>query len=280
MEIKPVKLAGKPNYPLKTELNKEELKKQIPKRWAQSPAARIALGTLAVVSLAGCTADGKLTPPSAVTKEASPSPTEEYILMGEPLAPMINVAPLFRHGNGSGAFGCMMVAPPAFLSEDEALTAVNDTAKEYGLKFTVGDGPVFGNVLKPVTHMYGSGEKAPDTLIEFAPDFTDAEHGISIEYVSTNDVRNWNQGEQTISAGNYDTLDAAAQLSEALESAAPRGSYNVGVLYDPCAYVEPEDYSDRKEQEEAAAKAREMSEEQLKAQAKDFFEWLKQQGVI
>lgn len=300
MEVKPVKQSEKPKYPLKTELNEEELKKQIPKRWTASPAAIVALGTLAVVALAGCAPEkmpgiiNTIIPPT----EASVSSTSNYVPEGTTVPAMVNVAPLFIHGEGIGAFGCMMVAPPAFLSEDEALTVINDAAKEYGLHFSVGDTPELTNVLQPLTnlnsHLYPDESAAPteaadtpDTIITLKADFSDNEHGIAIEYISTDDVKVWSQGEARTTIEKYKTLDAAAQLSEALEIAIPEpyGSYNVGVLYDPCTNADIEDLLGQEERDEEAwdeaeARARETAEEQLKAQAKDFFEWLKSQGVI
>lgn len=291
MEVKPVELTGKPKYPLKTELNEEDLKKQIPKRWIQSPAVKVALGTLAAVTLTGCTVQGGLAETTLIT-EATASAIDA-VMEGEVLAPAIRVAPLFIHGGGVGSFGCMMVAPPAFLSEYEALTIINEAAKEYGLNFSLENTPEFANVLQPVTKMYPSlppvdGAEtteitdAPDTIITLKADFSDNEHGIAIEYISTNDVEAWNQSEPSISAGAYHTMDAAAQLSEALESAynPEGGEYVTGVLYDPCEPSQLDGLSDRKKRDEAAAKAREMSEEQLKAQAQDFFKWLRSQEVI
>lgn len=294
MEIKPVKNIETPKYPLKTEVPEEELKKQIPKRWAQSPAAKIALGTLAVVTLAGCAPEvlagvaEAVTPPTEASESVTPT---NYLPEGTTAPAMINVAPLFVHGDGQGAFGCLMIAPPVFLSEFEALTVINEAAKEYGLHFSDANTPDFANVLQPITELYpplpptdGADPAATDTntIIMLKTDFSDNKHGITIEYVSTNDVESWNKSEPTISAGSYDTRDAAAQLSEALEGAynAKGVEYAAGVLYDPCASVNPDDLSDQKEREEAEVKAREMSEEQLKAQAKDFFEWLKDRGVI
>jgi hypothetical protein len=65
------------------------------------------------------------------------------------------------------------------------------------------------------------------------------------------------------------TLGAAEQLSEALEQAdVPYGYYSAAVLYDPCESAKTE------------TESRSLSKQQLKAQAKDFFEWLKNQGVI
>jgi hypothetical protein len=98
-------------------------------------------------------------------------------------------------------------------------------------------------------------------------DFYDSSYGIAIEFVSTEDVTAWNKGEQTVSAGEYDTLNAAEQLSEALEEAYCGGNYTAAVLYDPCAISDESD-------------AKPISVEQLKAQADDFFKWLKTQGII
>ena len=295
MEIKPVRSAKAPKYPVKEEVSEDTLKAQPPLRWVGNAAARIALGTLAAMSLSGCVPEPPLAgvpqPPEMSTEGtaacATDAPEETPVIalapVGEPAEPSINIAPLFLHGEGMGAFGCVMIAPPAFLSEEEALSVINAAAADYGLKFTQGDKPSFSNVLRPATDMYTTGvPKPPDVYIAFSPDFADEAHGVSIEYVSTSDVRGWNYGEETVSAGTYDTVDAATQLSEALEGASPDGNsgiFKVGVLYDPCADAEtdnPEEEMSSRSSEESAKLAR----EQLKAQAKDFFEWLKKQGVV
>lgn len=281
MEIKPVKQTEKPKYPLKTEINDEVLKKQIPKRWMQSPAAKIALGTLAAVTLAGCgpepepiVAGGTMAvaPPTETTVSVSPE-----ILSGTPEPIMINVAPLFEHGEGRGAFGGDMASIPAFLSEDEALAVINEIAKGYGLEFTSNDAPVFDNVLQPSScpNPPESIEnsvvtKQPDKIITLQTDFADIEHGIAIEFVSKGDVMEWRQWPVTSTVEVFDTKNSADQLNDSLEAAVHReySFYTVGVLYDPCEYSKDE------------AEAKNQSIEQLKMQAKDFFEWLKNQGVI
>lgn len=271
------KQTEQPKYPLKTELNGEMLKKEIPKRWMKSPAVKAALGTLAVVTLAGCNFGGAPMPISSATEgNVIVSPTAHLTPQGTPEAPMINVAPLFIHGEGRGTFGCDMVAPPAFISEHEAMTVINEVAQEYGLEFTSDDAPQFYNVLQPASdpnpELSQNPEitKQPDKIITLQADFTDKEHGIAIEYVSSDDVKEWQQWPITTSVEMYDMKDAADQLSDSLEEAAHRepGFYTIGVFYDPCEYSKDE------------AEAVESSKEQLKAQAKDFFKWLKQQGVI
>jgi hypothetical protein len=275
MEIRPVKEREKPKYPKKDEIDIEEVKRSIPKRWASSPAAKIALGTLAAVSLAGCVPQvpaGSPAPPSATTEETT-STVETYHLEGIVAAPTVNVAPLFIHGNGRGAFGGDMASMPAFLSEEEALAMINEAASGYGLKFSIIDGAEFYNVLQPVTDLNppsidGEGPAPADTFITLKPDFTDSEHGIAIEFITREDVSQWSLRRSISTVEVYDTKDTAAQLSESLENVSADRLYTAAVLYDPC------DYSD------SDAEARALSEEDVKAQAKDFFEWLKQQGII
>lgn len=236
------------------------------------------------MTLAGCSNNnGPISGVKTLFPSAAIAGAENYMPEGTTAPAMVRVAPLFVHGDGQGAFGCVMVAPPVFLSEQEALTVINQQAEEYGLKFIDG-GPSFQGVKQPVMNMYSNDEPAPTAeFVTFKPDFIDAEHDVSIEFISTDDVKKWNYAKQTISGGTYDTRDAAAQLSESLEGARPDfRDYTAAVLYDPCASVSaaPDGLSDQKKIDEAEAKAREISEEQLKAQAKDFFEWLKSQGVI
>ena len=283
MGLKPVKEALPPKYPLKEEVSTEHIKASVPQRWVISHAAKVALGTLAAMSLVGCAPEvypGEAISP-AITTENSVSPTEGHALAGVPMAPAVTVAPLFIHGEGMGAFGCMMVAPPAFLSEDEALSVINTVAKEYGLMFSAKGAPALDHVQQPVTNMYEPENKGTsDTLVTLAPDFADAEHGVAIEFVSVEDVKSWHEEtEYEISVEHYATQDAAEQLSEALESATPENFERcaVGVLYDPCGTAEDTEGEDSEDAEE---KSRALSVEQLSAQVKDFCEWLKAQGII
>ena len=280
MDIKPVESIEKPKYPVKEDIKADLLKNSMPKRWVSSTAAKIAFGTLAAMSLAGCATIQK-NGASSVQPEETPSIEQTDTIYtqtaGVPLAPTVTVAPLFLHGEGRGAFGCVMVAPPVFLSEEDALAVINEAAKEYGLNFSSKESLEFENVLQPATDINPDGlvdgeptAESSDKIINLKADFTDSEHGVAIEFISVDDVKAWQISPSGASVEEYDTQDAAAQLSEALENAYPVGytSFTAGVLYDPCEFSEDE------------TEARSMSSEQLKSQAKDFFEWLRQQGII
>lgn len=46
------------------------------------------------------------------------------------------VAVVFPHGEGRGSFGCVMVTPPAFLSEEEARQVIREEMESLGILFT------------------------------------------------------------------------------------------------------------------------------------------------
>ncbi len=278
MEIRPVGGKQAPNYPRREDFSPETLKAQPPQRWAANKAALIAMGTLATVLLAGCVSFGGAPLASDIVTEETAgitvpmeTPVIDAVLPGGVLALTIPIAPLFVHGNGMGAYGCQMVAPPVFLSEDEALSLINDVAKDYGLEFSAQVSADFTDVLEPSVNIMQPENALPsDTYITLCPDFMDASHGVAIEFVSVEDVKAWHRDTGVgCSVEQYDTVGAAAQLSDALDDAYSATILTAGVLYDPCELSE-----------KSESASREMSVDQLKKQAKDFFEWLKSQGVI
>lgn len=303
MKIKPVKQSTPPQYPVKEDVAEQQIKSQVPKRWLDNKAAKVALGALAAMTLAGCETPplaGVPAPPETTIPTKSPAPTNDeiidYTIMGEVMAPTMMVAPLFVHGGGQGAFGCVMVAPPVFLTESEALEVINDAAKDYGLVFSMENSPELSGVLEPVTNLYGDEKNYPSQdFVTVKADFADNQHGVAIEFVSTKDVSGWHRdvGEE-ISAGTYDTKDAAQQLCGAFANAISSNAdiSAAGVLYDPCETSKDsekqlheilnEESYEKLEQKtrEFEQQSRAMSEQQLKKQAVDFFEWLKEQGII
>lgn len=292
MKIQPLKEITKPTYPQKEDVSATDLKTSIPKRWITCSAAKVALGTLAVISLVGCANNGsKNIPGDANTQQSqistSPTPSqliEDYVTVGEPMVSWIWVAPIFVHGEGRGAFGCVMIAPPVFLTEGEALAVINEVAKEYGLEFSDKNNLVIDGVICPRTHMYGGGEtKEGIEVCDLVMDFTDEAHKIAIEYISKEDVQKWNVSKEGISAGSYNTKEAAEQLAKCMEFAGISSGhdYIAGVVYDPCTRTDV-DHTELtfNPTEEQKAIAMDVSVWELKQQVKDFFEWLKSEGII
>lgn len=293
MKIQPLKTIHQPNYPQKENVSAADLKTSIPKRWVTCSAAKVALGTLAVMSLVGCSSNGDKIPHTTSTKQSAEVNTtqpvqliDDYATEGEVMVPMISVAPLFVHGDGRGTLGCIMVAPPVFMSEDEALVIINEVAKEYGLEFSDKEEIEFHEVIAPVTYIHRDSKEEAEGVqrqpATFVMDFADEEHNIALEYVSVDDVRDWNAAKSGKIPQNYNTQDAAEQLTQGLEFAAPDtfDDYAAGVIYDPCTYPNTDDQERHKPTDEERENAREDSISDLKQQVKDFFEWLRSQGII
>lgn len=283
MEIKSVKQIKVPNYPLKEEVSYIDLKEVVPKKWVKNTVITIAMGVLVVSTLAL-----NKTQSTAVVPDPEITGTQGTIIdgsaVGEPKSNTLMVAPLFLHGEGRGAFGCVMIAPPVFLSEQEALEIVNEVAKEYGLNFTDDDVPSLHNVIEPSVNLYSRRKSDSKEIIDLRVDFVDKDKGIVIEFVACEDVKKWkNKNEESeFLAGSYNTKDAAAQLQEGMLYAYDDSFevYTTGVLYDPCSFVFKDGNHAYKDQDKIQEVSREKSVSELKMQAKDFFEWLKAQGII
>jgi len=201
----------------------------------------------------------------------------------------LRVAPIFTHGDGKASYGCMIVNPPIFLSEDEAREAILAEAKAAGLELR--DEPlVLPEVRVPVTderpaHLRQARERGtprPRTKVgELRLDATNAERRVSVEFVSYDDFRAWESGEskQPSISSDFDLIGTAGRLREGL--AVGGGDGTVGVLYDPAVlfYASREDFG-RTDREALMAEAKERARTELRKQVKDFVEWLKAQGVI
>ncbi|OGF48378.1 MAG: hypothetical protein A2231_10280 [Candidatus Firestonebacteria bacterium RIFOXYA2_FULL_40_8] len=46
------------------------------------------------------------------------------------------VAPVFVHGDGYGATGCIVISPPAYFTEEEAYDVISQELSKYGIAFT------------------------------------------------------------------------------------------------------------------------------------------------
>jgi hypothetical protein len=260
-KIKPLKHYGRPAYPTRAVLDEHpELLRLVPKRWRGNP---LVLGVLTwvCVLLSGC-------------RTGSDAKGKQTVVS--------RVAPLFIHGEGRGAYGCVVVNPPVFLSEDEARQVIVEEGRRAEISFAA-DVQTIPHVYGPVTEPYALGEKRKMQR-EVRPlqlDGTDAQRKIAYEYVSRSDFRAWQDyggrfyiyrdGRffvrlfEVSSVSSYDTQKAADVLRDGLVRAKPKGTY--AVFYDPMVSWN-------------GANAQESPHENLRGQVRDFIEWLKAEGVI
>ena len=172
MKVTPVVYYKKPGYPTGADMkSRPELLKKVPHRWSGNGVVLTALGMS--LALCACAARGDMEPGGV-----KPGNTEPGV--GEPEdtgaggagqdyrgktedgeAHKGLVAPVFIHGEGTGAYGCIAVTAPFFLSEAEAWEIIKSEAESYkGITFSLTSPPVLEDVKLPESRLFsGKTEK-------------------------------------------------------------------------------------------------------------------------
>jgi len=295
MKLSPVRKYRGANYPTREILNQHpELLRVLPRRWQNSP---VVLGTLA----------GLL-----AMMEQSPLQAAE--------TNSLHVAPIFEHGSGQGAFGCVAVSPPVFLTEAEAREVIEEEARKAGVDFSE-RGHKLNRVSLPVTDEFAflermdqnggkkqekAGKKSQTGDLELSG--WNAKSQVGYKFVAIDDFRAWESKDRNgmCTVSEYDLLDAAKRLQAGLGSAKESGT--VAVFYEPAGSAsrnlkfpeppaEPKNgkvltEAEKQTQERATEKAwaeyskkyeataKNAGKEDLRSQVRDFLSWLKAQGVI
>lgn len=273
MDLKPVLKYKTPRYPEKSVfLDNPHLLKTVPERWKDNIYVGVALTSILAFSLTGCSADDKT------------------ILNNQD---KVTAAPIFEHGNGRGSFGCVSVAPPSFLSEEEAYEVIQEEAEKYGIAFER-DALELKGVGIPETKYYlkSAGESSKNNAQggevidstrkgDLALDGYDESKKIGFEFVSREDYDQWSK-EQTArsSVDDFDFLSTAKMLQQGTDG--KTGDVNLGIFYNPMTPYEElkKLVIERNDFEELGLKTKELASEALRKQVKEFLEWLKGQGII
>jgi len=249
MDVQPIHRAKRPHYPTqpKSPSRGSWLARHLPRSWKKIAA----IGGGAALLVAGAIAYDRMNPGAIV-------------------------APLFEHGKGRAATGCVVTAPPVFLSEEEALQIIRDELARHGLTMAA-----------PGPGRTGTVGLSSDPL-----DLVDAEGKVMVEFVSQADterlVGDGNSFWTHSTVSSYDFRKAGKVMRARLRSRGPVG--HAGVFYDPAnsmpsprsssgSYpVDPEDI--HKAWEKARVTAADKSKDELRQQVADFAVWLKKQGVL
>lgn len=267
LRVAPISGYDSPRLPTHSVLDEHpELLKLVPKRWQRNP---VVLGALAgvCVLMSGCGKSGAKSPPS-------------------------RVAPIFVHGSGRGSFGCRAVNPPVLLSEAEARQVIVEEARRAGIKLLPSSDKL--GVRVPMTSTLDSTNCGRTRRGALVIDGKDGRKHVTYEFVSGKDFDNWERrglldAFRLSTASRRDVLGAARSLRESIADSKPPGAY--AVFYDPCCG--PKDVNPRFELLRRPSdmqpgawwakwrgQAKDLAEDQLRAQVRDFIKWLKAQGVI
>jgi len=298
MHIKPVKHLPAPGYPDKySEESRQALAAAIPRRWIAAPLAAGLAATVAL-GLSGCEratlgepAQTPIEPETVeyltmgevatvLIPESYTAETTEYLTMGTmpaPTVPRTNpvpanvVVPLFEYGSGTGSIGCVSIAAPVFLSEEEAFAILSAAFAEAGLTLGRGAQPIKKANL-PVTNIYFSFGEDPDKMKTkrgtLEPDGLVA--GLRVEFVSTQDIEVWHADTGMMSSVSVYPLKQTAKILA-------ENNPGLVVFYDPVTYWDiakmggsTGEFRYLPTEKEARAE----SEQLLRQQAEAFLRWM------
>jgi hypothetical protein len=289
MKISPVKHNPEPKYPDKYAFEAWRLLYYKPVRWFSAPAAGGVLAATVLLGLTGCSGTGinRNTPDPSVTLGITADPGS-MVTAGMPVPVSTDPAmkayvPLFVHGEGTGAIGCVSVNAPQFLTEEEAKEIIKAELHAAGIGLT--DGYEIENAHLPAAEtLQNEVDMSFDSVSGVLETDAGTDLDIGIEFLSENDYRDLNlYGESGLSVSYFDFRSAAEKLA---------ANENLAVFYDPAALTDldmqtDQGLSDEERQEilqqrieQANIESKEQSVKLLKEQVRSFIEWLEAQGVI
>jgi hypothetical protein len=271
MKTRAVRKYPAPGYPTKPQAlaDPELLAKNLPKAWRGRP--EMAGAICAFLALNACQNGVPADPGNSSSAEP------EGLTQGA-------VAPIFIHGEGRGATGCVVVAPPVFLSEEDALQVIAEEMKLRNLELDQQDVAVEGvSFLKRDEQATFEDDvfvvaevidpEAPP--IDYTMDRSTADGRIGIEFVSRADYFDFGGPDSTSSVQGYDLRMVSARLSTRMDALGK--DFNFGVFYDPMEHGGS--YRDSG-YDESQLQAKKRSKELLRLQVKDFLDWLEAQGAL
>jgi hypothetical protein len=264
MEIKSVNNSRQPNYPT-IELfvkHPELLSRNIPNSWLKNQFVATSLAAFLLSSCGTNTAKKSEEVEVVDTlKTNNPTSTSQKKKTDNNVT---NVAPVFVHGEGSGAIGCIVMSPPVFISEDEAIKIILDKLKAEGYNFSRENSPTFSFEVLPIANERD--EPKGKAKIELKMDAYNSNSKWAIQFISTGDHDKFkNEGSSVVS---YDLKQVAEIINQELKK---QKKTNAVVFYDPVTRAG----DDQDKYKQAKADARKL----LLAQVDDFIKWLKTNNI-
>lgn len=244
-----------PTYPTRIEVmaDRQLLARHVPPTWLSHRELAGAFGALLLATPTGCTDRSGATP-------------------------------------GRGMLGCVVVAAPVFLSEEEALQVIKEELNAAGLNMSARDVPINsiliqGQRLQPGyewTSGY-NGELLVDSTGPLVVDMEDPARKVAVEYVSEKDFYPLGGGRER--QGTMSSKTLAASLAERVNEEVK--DHHFRTFYDPATCIElypllkaSATNSSATTQPTTEAQALTESKRLLRMQVRDFVDWLKAQGVI
>ncbi|MGA2496971.1 MAG: hypothetical protein ABSH20_04485 [Tepidisphaeraceae bacterium] len=232
-----------------------------------------------ISGLAGCSESGLVptaTPTTPAAASATSQPTTRAAMFASAAA---IVAPIFEHGEGIAVTGCVVIAPPVFLTEEEGRQIIIEELKKVGVNMSVQNVHLKTMTVRQrqtvVVDDSPLGREVRDTEVdvpyELVLDLVDPEKHVAAEYISKRGCNELGGVSRNAMGFDYGYRDCAGKLADAIRRDG-KGHF-VGVFYDPGNIKPGHGWLNKNEAES-------ISRDELRQQVRDFAEWLRQRGVI
>lgn len=277
MKIKSVKQAKTPKYPILDFYIKNPglLSLNTPESWIRNKYVATSLATFILFGTAKTKLYANQNSTEILEKLRSDSKDQTI----DKIQDSIKIAPIFAHGDGSGATGCIVMSPPVFISEDEARLIIFNALEAEGIKFETIDCPEIIFKSYPIANdcYLGNADtiKVSDANVELKMDGYNKELNLAIQFVSRDDYFKFRSDDGCWSSvQGYDTKKAAEIIREELIS---NGKTNTVVFYDPITSI---DFESNNNWDKSQKEAKDDAEKLLLAQVKDFIKWIRKENII
>jgi hypothetical protein len=294
MKTKPIRKYAQPKYPTRMETAARPglLQRHQPPAWCKWPEMTGAASLFLLADTAQLLAADN-------SPKGSPNPAQTNAVAV--------VAPIFQHGEGRGSTGCIVMAPPVFLSEEEALQVIREEMATRGVQLGTNQTTLAGVIVErvvwpiPTASKVGTNKPAgPPFEIRSEPlktDAADPQMKVAIEFVGQRDASFWDSERQKeegkwewSTVRDYDLPRTAHYFADRVKRDATNKVY-FGTFYDPIAkrlearqqlpgLIAEKTSPGKPPPPGPWADAKAESRRLLRLQVQDFLTWLQAQGVI
>lgn len=277
MKVKPVSVYKVPEYPGLEEFLRDPglLSKNVPANWRNNGIVWAALVSFTLGS-PGIACSQKKQPRIELIR-IHEHDTALTIGEFEEAGDSSFIAPLFRHGNGIGAYGCVMIMPPVFITEQEAKQIILNELKKENLVFDTNAQPTHKVVVKTkktiwekVKGKYNTRDTVEHHELKF--DGYNKELNFAFCFVSKEKYRVFSDYEpENSSVSHEDYIKTGEKLRAAISKT---NAVNAVIFYEPIPYPDWKDRSVRPDRDQWKTEGKKVAIDSLKAQVADFARWL------
>lgn len=302
MKIFPIKSYKNPRYPGKELFIKKPglLEKFAPVSWKTKAAVAGALmafvffgGRYLLSETRNLVKLHRIAQKFSNEKDAETKPPTQVQLSAKPDAAYI-VAPVFCHGDGIGAVGCIVTTPPTFISENSARCIIEEEFARENIFFDINDAKIQGEKqYSPIIYdsyffdqELGMGKKfyKENTNIKkpLKIDGFNKELDLGYIFISSNDYEDMTAPGFGSSVMEWNTRELAMYMQDRMER---MNKTNMAIFYDPISSVDTGGLGVNAMTLGTAGFVGEKlasmrSKELLRQQVRDFLSWAKQEGIL